>query len=84
MKVLEDKVLEDTFLDLDGLYLKNCKIRNCRVFYSGGEFGWEKTHWENVTIHWKGPAMRTRNLLGHFHMLTDPQKAPDPKSQTVH
>ena len=84
MRVLEGKVLENTFLDLDDLYLKDCKVHNCTIYYSGGDYGWEKTEWKNVKIRWVGEAQNTVRLLRSFHMLANPQKAPSPTSITRH
>jgi hypothetical protein len=56
-------VLEDSFF-------VNCVITDCDVFYSGGDFDWVNSKFENCRWHWRGPVPKTMQLLSLLGLLT--------------
>ncbi len=53
-------------------FFVNCVLRDCSLFYSGGDFDWVNTRFENCQIHLRDSAKRTTTFLGHFGLLAKP------------
>jgi hypothetical protein len=63
IKVYEDKALNDQSFILDDVVFIRCRLKNCDLFYSGGDYEWIETHFENCRFHWRGAAKSTFALL---------------------
>ncbi len=74
MRVLRDQKMENDVVDLDDTYLVNCVLKNTEVFYSGKEFAWTNTQFENCKIRLVGAARNTQNLLRSFGQLKEALK----------
>jgi hypothetical protein len=59
------------FILEDVAFLK-CKLTDCDVYYSGGDFDWTETLFENCRFHWRGPAKNTVALLQAVGMIPMP------------
>jgi hypothetical protein len=63
-------------LVLEECLFVNCVLRECDVFYSGGDFEWINTRFENCSIHFRGPALKTVQFQQAVGMLKQPQIPP--------
>jgi hypothetical protein len=36
-----------------------CTLTDCDLYYSGGDFEWIETRFDNCRFHWRGPAKNT-------------------------
>ncbi len=87
MRVLKDQTIEDDVLDLDDTFLLNCKVKNCQLLYSGKEYGWKNTFFENCHFSLFGAARWAQIFLGDFGHLKDtetPKEAKSESSDTIH
>ena len=55
--------------DLDETVFFQCKLTDCDLYYSGGDFEWTETLFENCRWHWRGPAKNTMFLLQLIGLL---------------
>jgi hypothetical protein len=51
-------------------------LRDCDLFYSGGDVQWEQAQFENCRWHFRGPALRTMQLLQMIGLLKPNQVPP--------
>lgn len=79
LKLVEDLNQSDTTIILDGHYYLRCKFSNCRLVFSGGDYGWSETSFDNTTIHWNGAAHRTIEVAKAFGLTLQakPQEQPE-------
>ena len=61
-----------TFVIEDCLFV-NCVLHECDIFYSGGDFEWVNTSFENCSIHWRGAAGSTVRFLQTMGLLKQQQ-----------
>jgi hypothetical protein len=62
---------------LDEVTFLECKLSDCDLYYSGGDFEWVNSHFENCRFHWRGPAKNTLALLQVMGALKPQQKPPE-------
>lgn len=72
MRVHEDKTLSDQSFVLEEVVFIRCRLKNCDLFYSGGDFEWTETHFENCRFRWRGPAKNTFAMLHGLGFLKPP------------
>ncbi len=86
MRIIKDQTIENDALDLDDTFLLNCVVKKTVVFYSGEDFGWTNSRFEQCQLTLLGPAKNTENLLGHFGRLKEAKKQGkvSQSSKTVH
>jgi hypothetical protein len=74
MRVYEDKNMSDQTFILEEVVFIRCHLKNCDLFYSGGDFEWQETKFENCRIRWRGPAKNTFALLHGMGLLKLPMQ----------
>ena len=87
MQTYKRQTLEGKSLVLEEVAFIECVLRDCDLFYSGGDFEWQNTTFENCRFHWRGPAKNTFSLFQTFGLLREPtpgSSAITKSSQTVH
>jgi hypothetical protein len=60
---------------LENVVFLKCKLIDCDLFYSGGDFEWAETFFENCRFHWRGSAKNTLALLQGMGMIPMPTPA---------
>jgi len=60
MQSFKGQSFDGRVFEMDDTVFFNCKLKNCDLYYSGGDFEWLETSFENCRWHWRGPA---RNAL---------------------
>ena len=61
---------------LDEAIFLECKLTDCDLYYSGGDFEWVNSNFENCRFHWRGPAKNMLALLQVIGALKPPQMPP--------
>jgi hypothetical protein len=69
MQTVENENRTGEIVHLDGKLFINCNYANCQVIYTGGDFAWRNTAFNNCQLTLEGAALRTANLLGHFQLI---------------
>lgn len=82
MTKYEGQTITHKTLILEECLFVTCVIRECDVFYSGGDFEWTETRFENCKIHFRGPALKTIQFEQVMGMLKAPQIPPMAKPST--
>jgi len=61
---------------LDEVTFLECKLTDCDLYYSGGDFEWVNSNFENCRFHWRGPAKNMLALLQVIGALKPEQMPP--------
>ena len=72
MRVYNAENLSDQSFVLEEAVFIRCRLKNCDLFYSGGDFEWVETNFENCRFRWRGPAKTTVMLLQGIGLLKTP------------
>jgi hypothetical protein len=54
----------------------NCRLTDCDLYYSGGDFDWMNSNFDNCRFHWRGAAKNTLALfqaMGILNLQAVPQ-----------
>lgn len=54
---------------LEEVAFVKCLLTDCDLYYSGGDFDWVETGFENCRFHWRGPAKNMVALAQTIGML---------------
>jgi len=66
MQVIENQNETGTTVVIDGKNFINCRYRECTLHYSGGDFAWTDTVFENCPVKLAGAAERTSALMAYL------------------
>ncbi|MGB9030703.1 MAG: hypothetical protein WCC27_11340 [Acidobacteriaceae bacterium] len=72
----ENQTFENMAFLLEECFFVNCVLKECDLFYSGGDADWTNVRWENCRWHFRGPALKTIQLLQVTGAL--PRQQPPP------
>ena len=72
----EGQTFEKQSFVVEESFFVNCVLRDCDLFYSGGDFEWLNMRLENSRWHFRGPALKTMQLMQIQGMLKQPQTPP--------
>jgi hypothetical protein len=85
MQLIENQVASGKTIALDEHHFVNCTFTNCDLVYSGGDWAWANTKFENCRFSFSGSASRTVALLGNLGLIKPgpfgPQTPPKAKPQ---
>jgi len=77
MKKYEKSKLSGGTFVVEDCFFVDCVLTDCDLFYSGGDFEWANTTFDNCRFHWRGPALKTLQIQQLIGMLK-PQPIPVP------
>jgi hypothetical protein len=69
METFRNENFQGKTFHLDEVVFMNCKLIDCDLYYSGGDFEWVNSNFENCRFHWRGPAKNTLALAQAIGML---------------
>jgi hypothetical protein len=72
VETYKDQNLQGKSFILENVVFLKCKLSDCDLYYSGGDFEWAETFFENCRFHWRGPAKNTLALLQVMGMTPAP------------
>jgi hypothetical protein len=72
----EGKELSKASFVMEECYFINCVLNDCDLFYSGGEAEFVNLTMNNCRWHFRGPALKTFQLLQNIGMLKSGQTPP--------
>ena len=76
MQAVLDKNETGTTVVIDDKNFINCFFRNCTLHYSGGDFAWTDTQFENCPVKLSGAAERTSTLMAFLGIKPTAAGAP--------
>jgi hypothetical protein len=79
MEKFEGKTLSKAIFVMEDCYFINCVLTDCDLFYSGGDVEAVNTPMQNCRWHFRGPALRTMQLM-HTAGMLKPGNVPPPPS----
>ncbi len=74
-KYEDKKVAKATFV-MEECFFLNCVLTDCDLFYSGGEADFVNLRMENCRWHFRGPALKTVQVMQNIGMLKLGQTPP--------
>lgn len=86
MQAIRNQTIENQSFVLEDYFFENCVLRNCDLFFSGGDFEWANTTFDNCRFHWRGPAKSTWMLMRFFGLMKEQAPSsnlPKSSSQSV-
>ena len=82
MHLIENQIVNGTSVGIDDKHFVNCRFTNCALLYSGGDFAWTNTQFENCNLQLSGAATRTVTFLTQLGIKELPQNANQPQGPT--
>lgn len=76
METYRNQTFQGKTFILDEVTFLECKLSDCDLYYSGGDFEWVNSHFENCRFHWRGAAKNTVALLQGMGAFQWPQTPP--------
>jgi len=76
MTKYEGKNISKAVFVVEESYFLNCVLTECDLFYSGGDLEFVNTQFQNCHWHFRGPALKTIQLLQMIGMLKAAQMQP--------
>jgi hypothetical protein len=76
MEKYEGKTLNKAVFVVEDCFLINCVLRDCDLFYSGGDFECVNVQFQDCRWHFRGPALKTMQMMQTIGMLKPVQIAP--------
>jgi len=83
MKIFENQKFVRRTFSLDDCVLVKCVFRNCTLLYSGGEFQWQDTVFDNCAFNLVGAAQRTAAFLTQTNWPGQKSKPPAKDDETI-
>jgi hypothetical protein len=74
MDTYRNQIFQGKSFILENVAFLKCKLSDCDLYYSGGDFEWAETSFDNCRFHWRGSAKNTLALLQTMGMV--PTAAP--------
>jgi len=65
----EGKTFKNGAFEMEECFFVNCVLTECDLFYSGGDLEMINTRIENCRFHFRGPALKTIQMLQAAGML---------------
>jgi hypothetical protein len=84
MHFVTDKEENGTTVVLDNHSFVRCKFTDCYLLYSGGDYAWTETTFNNCRLGLQGAAQRTAAFLTHFGWKQPQPDIAQSPNQTVH
>lgn len=69
MQTLKGQKFDGRSFDLDDTVFFDCQLNDCDFYYTGGDFEWVNTTFQNCRFHWRGSAKNTLALLQAIGLL---------------
>jgi hypothetical protein len=73
----EGKTFERVAFVVEESFFVNCVLKECDLFFAGGDSEWINTSFQNCRWHWRGPAVKTIQMLTQLGIL---KQSPPPPS----
>jgi hypothetical protein len=78
MNMIQGKTINGGAFVVEECVFVNSVLRDCDLFYSGGDFEYVNTTFENCRWHFRGPALKTIQLGQTIGMIQPQQQMPPP------
>jgi hypothetical protein len=79
----EGKTFSKQAFIVEECFFLNCVLNDCDLFYSGGDFDWANAQFVECRWHFRGPCLKTMQLMQTMGMLkTTPTVPPSPVSSS--
>jgi len=75
MTKYENQTLNRQVFQIEECWFVNCTLVECTIFYAGGSYTWENSHFQNCQWKFQGQAQATVLLLQQLGLLAPPQAA---------
>ena len=70
METIRNQTLQGKSFVIEDVAFVNCRLSDCDLYYSGGDFDWMNSHFENCRFHWRGPAKNSLALFQSIGMIS--------------